>query len=333
MTHPQDPDSPAADPTLKLESDPTVRLDSEPLRGASADSLDDLPLGPTDEGAGASGPFHTIEDPNSRGGGPPRGVIIALLTLAVLLLGGAAFIYLRPPANPPVSSEIAEVEEPVGTPIVIPEDGDLEAGLGDEALDLGELPPLDESDELVREVAGRLSRHPSLARVLATDDLVRRTVVSVENIANGQSPRQHLEHLELQEPFRVTERDGLPTIDPNSYRRYDPVISAFVSVEAQDAARLYRALEPRFDEAYRDLGYPSGRFRSSLTRACRQLLATPVPPADPTLTPRVVTYAYADVDYENLSPAQRQLLRTGPENVRRVQQQLRELGEALELGL
>jgi hypothetical protein len=44
----------------------------------------------------------------------------------------------------------------------------------------------------------------------------------------------------------------------------------------------------------------------------------------------VVTYIYADSRLENLSEAQKHLLRTGPENVRIIQEKLREI--ALELG-
>jgi hypothetical protein len=43
----------------------------------------------------------------------------------------------------------------------------------------------------------------------------------------------------------------------------------------------------------------------------------------------VVTHAYADPWLEDLSPAQKQLLRMGPSNQRRVQAKLRELAVAM----
>jgi hypothetical protein len=43
----------------------------------------------------------------------------------------------------------------------------------------------------------------------------------------------------------------------------------------------------------------------------------------------VATFAYADERFESLSDAQRHLLRMGPDNVRRVQEKLQELREAL----
>jgi hypothetical protein len=43
----------------------------------------------------------------------------------------------------------------------------------------------------------------------------------------------------------------------------------------------------------------------------------------------VITWRYEDPGLEDLSPAQKQLLRMGPANVRRVQRQLRALAQAL----
>ena len=47
------------------------------------------------------------------------------------------------------------------------------------------------------------------------------------------------------------------------------------------------------------------------------------------LTPKVVSFAFADPALEKLSPAQKHLLRMGPRNVRAIQHQLRAMAEAL----
>jgi hypothetical protein len=102
-------------------------------------------------------------------------------------------------------------------------------------------------------------------------------------------------------------------------------------MDSRGLARLYRKLEPLLDEAYRDLGYPDGRFREPLAAAIRSLLATPVPPERVALAPAVESYRYADPRFEQLTPAQKLLLRMGQRNVRRVQAKLRELAAALGL--
>ncbi|MNG38043.1 hypothetical protein D3C84_1255880 [compost metagenome] len=49
------------------------------------------------------------------------------------------------------------------------------------------------------------------------------------------------------------------------------------------------------------------------------------------LEPHLETYHYADERLEALLPAQKQLLRMGPDNARRIQDQLQRLGTALDL--
>jgi len=48
------------------------------------------------------------------------------------------------------------------------------------------------SDTVVRELASEISSHPKLAAWLVNEDLVRRFVASVNNIASGVSPQAHL---------------------------------------------------------------------------------------------------------------------------------------------
>jgi hypothetical protein len=60
------------------------------------------------------------------------------------------------------------------------------------------------------------------------------------------------------------------------------------------------------------------------------LLQTPVIEDKIYLSRDVLTYTFVDSRLENLRPAQKHLLRMGPENVRKIQEKLREL--AVELG-
>ena len=54
-------------------------------------------------------------------------------------------------------------------------------------------------------------------------------------------------------------------------------------------------------------------------------MKVPIPRGDVELTPAGVGYAFADERLEQLTPAQKQLLRMGPENVKKVQDKLREI--------
>ena len=72
-------------------------------------------------------------------------------------------------------------------------------------------------------------------------------------------------------------------------------------------------------------------FDDTLVRAISELLAAPVVEGGAELAPGVTTFEFADLELESLSPVQKQLLRTGPHNVQRVQKKLRAFGNALDI--
>lgn len=185
------------------------------------------------------------------------------------------------------------------------------------------------SDAAVRELVGELADHPELATWLASEDLVRRFVASVHLVAQGKSPRSQLGMMVPGDRFQVLRRGGTVRVDPASYRRYDPIVAVIDAVDAADATALYRELEPLLDEAYLEIAPPGSDFTATLVKAVDHLLATPIPPGDVELEEKVVTYSYADPRLEALSGAQRQLLRMGPDNARRVQDALRAFKEEL----
>jgi hypothetical protein len=193
-----------------------------------------------------------------------------------------------------------------------------------------ELPPLDETDAVVRRLVGTLSSHPGLVAWLATDGLIRTFVVVVENIATGHTPARHLRALKPAAAFRVIERDEQLVTDPRAYERYSQVAAVVQSIDAEGAARVYATLKPRIEQAYRELGYQES-FDHALERVVVALLQVPVVDSDVTLTAKGALYIYADPRIERLTPAQKQLARMGPRNVRLIQAKLRQV--ALELGM
>jgi hypothetical protein len=192
------------------------------------------------------------------------------------------------------------------------------------------LPPLDASDDFVRQLAAGLSAHPELARWLARASLVRTLTAVVVNVADGETPRPHLPFLAPKQRFRAARRPArLVVPDPAGFAGYDLFGDAVASVDATAAANAYRTLAPLFEAAYVDLGHPEGGFPAALDKATRALLAVPVLRDDVELVPHAIGFRYADPRLEGLTPAQKQFLRTGPRNVRLVQGKLRELAAAL----
>jgi len=191
------------------------------------------------------------------------------------------------------------------------------------------VPPLDQTDPLVRELLKQLSSQASVAAWLMSNGLVRNFAVVVSNVAEGPTPAVHLRTLRPTAGFTVTDRNGRLVIDTRSYERYDRFAAAAASIDPAGAARLYATLKPRIEEAHRDLGTGLS-FDRTLELAIVALLKTPVV-ADPIpIRPEGGTgYAYVDPALEALTPAQKQLLRTGSANVQAIQIWLRSVALAL----
>lgn len=241
------------------------------------------------------------------------GLVAATGVAAYIVLGGR-------PASAPVAGAPERIEAP--PPPAQP--------LGGEAAPIV-LPPLDESDPVVRDLVKQLTSHPRLAAWLATEGLIRNFVVVVSIVAEGRTPARQLPRLRPSSGFDVLERGDDLAVDPRSYQRYDGLAAAAASVDPVGAARLYATLKPRIEEAYRDIGgVPATPFDRTLERALVLLLETPIV-EDPVFVEPFggVGYGFAEPELESLPPAQKQLLRTGPRNLRTIQPSLRAMALAL----
>jgi hypothetical protein len=248
----------------------------------------------------------------------PVGVWIAI-GLLVIAAGIAAYIVFGGPGALPPAEETAAPPAVAAPPA---------APLGAEPAPIA-VPPLAESDPVVRDLVRALSAHPRVVAWLATDGLIRNFTTVVLNLAEGASPAGRLTTLRPSSGFRVVERGDDLFIDPASFERYNAVADAVASIDPAAAARVYATLKPRIQEAYGELGFPDQPFDATLERAIVLLLNTPVPPDLVRVEPRGIGYGFADESLEGLSDAQKQLLRLGPRNVRLVQRALREVAAAL----
>lgn len=267
----------------------------------------------------------TIETDRATGRQGLSPVAIGVLLLALLLLGGGGFWWFTRDAE---EGETATARE---APAPDPQDADEPVTEPAEPQPKVELPPLGVSDPFVRQAAARLSEHPALTRWLAHDDLVRRFVATVDNVASGQSPRIHLEFMAPERGFRAHRVDGELVARPETYARYDLLVDVFTSLDIGTSVQLYHNLEPLFEDAYREIAPPGSEFRDVLAEAIDQMLAVEIPEVAPELEEAVVSYRYADPELEALTPAQKHLLRLGPERARRVQTKLQFLQAGLDL--
>jgi flagellar basal body-associated protein FliL len=248
-------------------------------------------------------------------------VLLAGIIFVVIVVIGAAIYYFFIYQKPGPAKDMTQMaQEPIPTKEKIkPEEEEVEPLQVD----------LDESDALVRDLVEELSSHPKLALWLMTDDIIRKFVAAVDNIANGHNPKPQIDFFKPEGSFLVKEEDGETFIDPESYRRYDSVAEVFLSLDTKGCATLYKKLRPTMQDAYKELGYPEGDFQTTLRKAIRELLNVPIVNKNIHVVKDVVTYKMTDPELESLSQAQKQLLRMGPENVRRIQAKLKDIAQAL----
>ncbi|MCA1826673.1 MAG: DUF3014 domain-containing protein [Myxococcales bacterium] len=231
-------------------------------------------------------------------------VVIALAVVAV----AAVLLWPKPAAPPPPPPPPQAQAAPPG-PADIP------------------LPPSETSDQLMRKVLGNVS--PLIAKWLQQDNLLDRTVVVADNLAEGVSPRKQLPFLAPAKPFSAPKN----VLDERSYKRYDAFADAIASIDAKTLAAAVRELRPLLESAYHKLGYPDRTFDSVATRALQRLVDAPVVEGPIPLTPKGAIWRYSADELESLGPVEKHLLRMGPRNTKLIQIKSREVASALDLRL
>jgi hypothetical protein len=262
-----------------------------------------------------------VRPPDLLGGEPPPArAALWWVAAAVLTVATAVGIYIataRRTAPPPATTAARTATNAAS---------DRPLGYDADRIDL---PPLDQTDPLVRNLVKQISSHPSVAAWLTSDRLIRNFVAVVANVAEGPSPAVHLRVIRPAAGFKVSDRGARTVIDPRSYERYDALAAAAASIDPAGAARLYATLKPRLEEAHSDLGSNLSLDRT-LEQAIVSLLKTPVVPDPIVVRPEGgIGYAFTDPALEALTPAQKQLLRTGSANVQKIQAALRSIALAL----
>ncbi len=251
------------------------------------------------------------------------GIVLVAVVIVLLLFAPRWFGEEEAPPPPPPTEMPAE---PAPSPVpeaVTPSMPDVEPAAPP-------LPELEESDELVKEALAPMEIPEAW---IEQGDLVRRLAVVVENAARGDYPRRQLGFLAPAGPFRVLERDdgsedGSYVMDPAGYDRYDGYVDMLEKMPPAEMAGLLERIEPLLGQALSELGV-EGDPDSVLNAAIEQALAVPVLEGEVRLEQPNVLFVYADPELESLSPLQKQMLRTGPDNVRRIQAYLREVRAAL----
>ncbi len=261
-----------------------------------------------------------------------------LIIAAVLLVGVLAVAFWPSQEAPPVEPEpVVALPEPepepepeVFTPAPPPPVLELEAT--DTVDDLPEPmeiepEPLDTSDIAVRSALMDISEgeQEEANRILVNDSLLQRFVVTTTNLADHEMAPNHQLLTPPQQSFRVYSQAGKQWIDAASYKRYTPYVNLLEGFDTDALLALYQTYKQDIQAKYDEIGDPGRDFDRVFVQAIDHLLDTPEVPVPVEVYTDSVMYKYADERLQNLDEPQKQLLRTGPDNMRRIKAKLREL--------
>lgn len=238
-------------------------------------------------------------------------LFVVVLALAIGVIGYFRMTHRpQPPTTYPIPE--AKVEPEIRHPI---EEAGPKAKQAESVVDPEKpLPELRESDERIEDILSRLFAGRQIDRFFILDNFIRRFVVMVDSLPRRDVPRTHLPTRPVPGKFQVTGTGENVVIAPANYRRYTPYIQLAEGVEPAQVVAVYVRFYPLFQEAYRELGYPSGYFNDRLVEVIDHLLATPEVSLPVRLAQPKIAYQYADPKLETLSAGQKIMIRIGPEN-------------------
>ena len=229
----------------------------------------------------------------------------------------------EPEVNPSEEPEIFEPSQPA--PTVELEEKDEVEPLPEPVEPDPE--PLDTSDPAVKAslIESSSADEETVNRMLVNEGLIQRFVVSVTNLANDEMAPNHQLLTPPEQNFRVYSQAGKQWIDAASYKRYTPYVDMLESFNNEALLNIYGIYKEDIQAKFSEIGNPNEDFNEVLLQAIDQLLDTPEVPVPVEVYTDSVAYKYADERLENLNEPQKQLLRTGPDNMRRIKAKLREL--------
>ena len=243
--------------------------------------------------------------------------------IAALTIAGIVGLNLWPrteeaPAPKPQAAAPTPTSAPSAEPVI-------EHPLPPPANNTPALPALADSDTLAQQALAGLLGNNRLHEWFHTDQLIRRIVVTVDNLPRAKLTQRQSPFKPIAGSLAVTQNADALALDAANAQRYTPFVQLFSKLDMRQVATLYRQFYPLFQSAYVELGYPKGYFNDRLVAVIDHLLATPEPTAPLALTQPKVLYEFADPELEARSAGQKTLLRMGVTHTRQVKAKLREL--------
>ncbi|WP_371194281.1 DUF3014 domain-containing protein [Glaciecola sp. SC05] len=238
-----------------------------------------------------------------------------------------------------VLSEAKIDEEPMETALFEPPKMPSEVVIGDENAAVNVLEPiieeleqvsLDVSDAAVKAAIIEAIRSPAISRFLVSESLLQKFVINANNLANQEITLKDNLLVAPDREFSIYQQADKIWIDRASFQRYTPYVDAIESVDTDALLSAYESYKPSLTEKFAEISRPGDDLDQTLIRAIDELLNTPLVPVPIEVISETVMYKFADPKLEGLSGPQKQMVRMGPDNMRRLKIVLREVKAELE---
>ena len=266
---------------------------------------------------------------------------VNLIVAAGIVLVVAYFWFQEesPPAAGELASPSVALPQPITPQEVIPVTPDIprtvstpratEASVEVAAEEPAVPPSEEEGDELLMGQLGELGFTSEVASLLPKSHPLFTSAAVLDGMSRGKLQRKLLPVSKLDEPFAVEGEGELLYMSSQGYRRYDELVTGLSAVNTETVVQTFHKVRPLYEWAFGGIGLEVDDFDNAVIRTLDQVLATPELERQLALKQKSVMFLYAEPELEALSPLQKQLLRMGPDNIRKLKAQAESLRAAL----
>lgn len=162
------------------------------------------------------------------------------------------------------------------------------------------------------------------------EGLIRKYILIINDLSQNQLVYKHVRFLTIPQKMVVKKDEQGLYLGSDGYRRFDRLANAIDAINVKKGLSLYLAFKPMFEKVYEEFAYPKEySLEYMFMKASASVIKAPVIDTKIYLLKHTASYKYADKKLEALDAVDKQMLRMGPENTRKIQAKLRRLVEAI----
>lgn len=262
--------------------------------------------------------------------------LVWIVPIVLIAIAAIAYYVWYRPAPAPVPA--ARIEAPVPPPAPAPakEEAQAEPEIAHpieqtQAAETEKPRPitLNDSDDAILGALAPIIDPKRLRQYAVVQEFARHVVATIDNLPREKVSSRINVVRRTPGPFQTLGGEDDRTLNPANYARYQPAVQFFESLDARGLAALYVRFYPLFQEAYRELGYPSGYFNDRLVAVIDHMLAAPNVQRPIKLVQPKVFFQFADPELEAKSAGHKIMIRIGEANASKVKAKLREFRAAV----